>query len=438
MINILVSNNGPRTKYIFEFIFKQILQSEYLIIKSVEEFENASGVKLIYASEKNTEGLFFQSCGLLEQEGIFTQKIEWVEFEGNKAFFPVLSGVFPFDPFAAAFYLVSRYEEYLPHEKDRHGRFSYLHSIAWKGGFLEKPVVNIWAHAIKKRIMAYFPEMIFPPPVFHFKPTIDIDNAFAYIHKGYFKNGMRLVSSLVSFRFRDFFSRLKVLMRLSSDPYDCYQKLEKVNEKYNLKPIYFVLLADRSRYDRNLSHTNLAYIKLIQTLRKKASVGIHPGYKTYNFPERFRIEKQRLEEILEERVEQSRNHYIRISLPQTYRRLEEVGIHEDYSMGYPSYSGFRAGTSTPFCFFDLEKNRPGNLKIIPFVFMDTTLKRYQKKRSENVLPYLSKLIRDVQEYGGCLTYIFHNESIGGRGFWRNWKNMYEDVVCLAIRENPRD
>lgn len=40
-------------------------------------------------------------------------------------------------------------------------------------------------------------------------------------------------------------------------------------------------------------------------------------------------------------------------LPEHYSYLNELEIANDYSMGYPETIGFRAGTSTPYLFYDL-------------------------------------------------------------------------------------
>ena len=68
-------------------------------------------------------------------------------------FFSVNNSVFPFDPFAASFFMISRYEEYLPHIKDIHGRFEAKESLAFKNNFLEKPIVDIWINLIKKELV---------------------------------------------------------------------------------------------------------------------------------------------------------------------------------------------------------------------------------------------------------------------------------------------
>ena len=64
-------------------------------------------------------------------------------------------------------------------------------------------------------------------------------------------------------------------------------------------------------------------------------------------------EKMRLENIINTPVTFSRQHFLRLSIPETYQNLIDLDIEEDYTMGYAKYAGFRASTCTPFYFFDL-------------------------------------------------------------------------------------
>ncbi|MFL5730164.1 MAG: polysaccharide deacetylase family protein, partial [Cytophagaceae bacterium] len=352
----------------------------------------------------------------------------------HKVFFPVNNGsALPFDPFACSFYLVSRYAEYLPHIKDHHGRFSAEDSINFKGGFLDRPIVNIWAGHLKK-ILADSLNLEFFPSPYIFTPTIDINNAFAYKYKGVGRNSMALLGHLVKFEFRRFTKRVKVLTGISKDPYDTYQQQSQIHKKYNLKPQYFVMVGDPGPHNNNISHTNKHYITLIQTLDKNGEVCLHPSYDSSENEERVLDEKQRLEAILQRPVTKSRQHYVKINIPHTYRLLNKIGIKEDYSMGYASKVGFRAGTCSPFFFFDLEKNQVTELKIFPFTVMDTTLKRYLRMRSKEVIPFLTPIANEIKLLGGNFTFIFHNESLGNSGSWKHWGSMYENVIKLALEK----
>jgi len=434
MLLVLTPQITPRLTFIFNFIFSGILKTEVSFTSDEEYFQAYTAPKLIYGDSNIQDALFFQRTGLLHENDISVKKIEFIEWDGQKVFFPVKAGALPFDPFAAAFYLVSRYEEYLPHVKDRHKRFNPEGSVAWKGQFLDKPVVNIWANAIRKLLSEKFSNYTFPLPSFTFTPTIDIDNAFAFQHKGFLKNSYKIIKHVLAFQPKALLERLMVLARLKRDPYDSYKKQEYIHAKYNLWPVYFILLGDKGKFDRNLSFRNTSYRNLINRLKNTGALGIHPSYNSNKNAARLLEEKKRLENIARVEIVKSRQHYIKLSFPSTYQNLIAMGIKEDFSMGYPSVCGFRAGTSTPFYFYNLEKEAVTTLKVFPFAFMDTTLKVYLKKRSKEILPYVKEMIGSVKEYGGNLIFIFHNESLGTGRRWKHWEDMYECIIKLCLKE----
>lgn len=54
------------------------------------------------------------------------------------------------DLFASCFFMLSRWEEYVINKKDIHHTFSGLSSLAYRKGFLEKPIVNqFWVLTMK-------------------------------------------------------------------------------------------------------------------------------------------------------------------------------------------------------------------------------------------------------------------------------------------------
>ena len=179
-----------RINYIFQLIFRDILNVEVQLTSNVEDFENHSGVKFSYGKNPLNDELFFGAEHLLFERGIKYYDLSFIEFDSLPAFFPVYhkNSVLPFDVFSAAFYLVSRYEEYLPYRKDEYGRFSANESIAFQKGFLLKPVVNIWAYQIGNILKEKFLGFEFSGHKYNFIPTIDIDAAWSYKQKGLIQN----------------------------------------------------------------------------------------------------------------------------------------------------------------------------------------------------------------------------------------------------------
>ena len=190
-ISIYSPRISARSKYIFNLIFNEILGVEHTLITDAVEFRNAGGAKLCYSEKPIDSEVFFFSTPLLFEKGINDQQITVFEWEGLPAFFGTHPGfAFPFDVFAASFYLVSRYEEYLPHIKDEHERFLPKESLAYQKNFLHKPLVNLWAGKLKEKILERFPDFPFPEKKFSYLSSIDVDSVFAFREKGIWKMGV--------------------------------------------------------------------------------------------------------------------------------------------------------------------------------------------------------------------------------------------------------
>ena len=179
MLFIYTHKITHRNKYIFNLVFKDILGIDFTLTADVEQFKIFNGPKISYTINPVADELFFTSRNLLFETGITDQNISVFDFNNNKVFFATgKSSALPFDIFAASFYLVSRYEEYLPHIRDEHDRFDAKDSLAFLNGFLQKPVVNIWVTWMKQLLSKKYPQLIFSKNKYQFVSTIDIDNAY--------------------------------------------------------------------------------------------------------------------------------------------------------------------------------------------------------------------------------------------------------------------
>ena len=150
MILIYCNKTSPRIEYTFNHIFKFILNNNFSITNSRSEFNDFKGYKFSYANAPISEELFFQSYGLLEERGLENHEVEVFEWDNLKCFFKVgQKSVIPFDIFSAIFFLLSRYEEYMPHSSNKHSQFSHIDSVAYKENFLETPIIDIWIEKLK-------------------------------------------------------------------------------------------------------------------------------------------------------------------------------------------------------------------------------------------------------------------------------------------------
>ncbi|MDG1475899.1 MAG: polysaccharide deacetylase family protein [Vicingaceae bacterium] len=430
MILVYSHNLTPRLKYIFKTIFTDILLVKIEFTSDIQVFEKYESVKINYSDSELNSGIFFQASKLLFEDTIQQQEIIVKEFEGSPSFFEVDNqSAFPFDPFAASFYLISRYEEYLPHKKDKHGRFCIKEALAYQYNFLETPLVNIWINKIVNLIEKEHPNFKFPQRNFEFLSTLDIDNAFAYKHKGFTRTVGALTKSL--FKGKHFSDRLKVIFGNQKDPYNTYNYQKFIHKKYNISPLYFFLLGDYGKHDKNISHQNKSFQNLIKSIAVKNNVGIHPSYKS-NANARLLIkEKNRLTQITRGNIKKSRQHYLMLKFPDTYKALIKSGIKEDYTMGFAEKPGFRASICSPFYFYNLNEECETELKIFPFAVMEATFKYYKKTSPERTIQEILSIMQIVKTVNGSFVSVWHNESLSNEGIWKGWKIVYEKMLKEA-------
>ena len=435
MLLIYLSQLTPRNRYLFKTAFNVFLQlDDYKLTSDSEEFMAYLGPKFSYAKKPIADELFFEAYGLLESRGIKEQSINCLEYQEVKTLFQVSTGALPYDAFSAAFYLLSRYEEYLPHLRDKYDRFTINESLAYQHGFIQQAVVDRWFLQVKSVLVKEFPELPFKERKYRYLPTFDIDNAYAFRQKGFIRILGSLLKQLVKFDFKQLQKQVAVLIGKRKDPFDTFNYQLNIQKKYKLKPIYFFLLADYGLNDKNLSHENRHFQSLVKSIADYAEVGIHPSYGSNKQKGKLAQEIRRLERTVKRDIHRSRQHFLKLSLPETYRNLIEADIHEDYTMGFAGDLGFRAGTCTPYPFYDLDEEVECKLTIYPFQLMEATFKYYLKVSPEKALEHLKPIIDEVKAVNGTFISLWHNESLSDEDEWEGWRTVYEGMVAYAVEK----
>lgn len=429
MLLIYTHKITPRISYIFKHFFGHILKIPVTFTNKVNEFVAHNGPKITYSKAPLGTEFFIRSHDLLFEQGINDIDIKIYKWDDVPCFFPAgETSTIPFDIFAASFYLISRYEEYLPHVQDVHERFSAVESLAYKNKFLEKPVVDIWAFKFLELLKIKFPNYHFPNREFKLISTINVDMAYVYKHKGVVRTTGGFLKDLLNFKFINLRNRLLTIFNFRKDPYDTFSTLLKIKAEQNVETIFFFSIGDYTTYDKNISSANINFKSLIKSVADYAKVGLQPSYFTFKNPEKLKKEKLRLEYIINRPVICSRQHYLRLSLPDTYQNLLDIDLKEDYTMGYEKSAGFRASTCTPFYFYDLDFEILTPLKIFPFAFMDVTLKQHMELSNDESLVKILALKNEVKKVNGTFISVFHNETLCENEYWNGWTNIYKETV----------
>tara|TARA_B100001057_G_scaffold486667_1_gene568204 strand:- start:620 stop:1918 length:1299 start_codon:yes stop_codon:yes gene_type:complete len=395
MILVYSHKITPRLTYTFRQIFIRILEHPVAFTSTIEKFISHSGPKLSYTNQPLGNEFFIKSHELLFQQGIHEIEFEVEKWKGLPAFFKTGSeSRLPFDIFAASFYLISRYEEYLPHIRDELGSYTPYQSLAYKNSFLEKPIVDLWAVRLNDMLNSFFPDLShisWKKP--KFLPIVSVVNPYQYKKKPplfYFSDFLSLIWKL------DFFlvvEQFLVLIGLKKDPYDNFDELEKLFRDFKIYPHYFFLFTKNPFFEKGLSIYKKAYRDLIKHVADFNRVSLLVSYEAQNDSAILAEEREKLKKLIHEKILSVKFNFGLFSSAKAYYGLIIEELEEDYSMGYNEEIGFRASTAVPFYFYDLNNDLQSSLKIYPVVATEKSLRKFSDhkafKKLEEIFERLS-------------------------------------------------
>ena len=436
---IYVPKLSNRLGYTINVLFRHVLQADFSITDNANYYLSQVCYKLCYGPHRLGDTPWVKSTPLLFSTTIEGQEPTYADYDGYEVPFAVHGQQpdFPFDVFAATFYLVSRYEEYLPHRRDQHGRFLAEDSVALRHGFLAKPVVECWALDLVRKIQERYPLFGIPRRHFEMEATIDIDAAYCYLHKGAIRTALGFLRDGLHRRDPQAVrQRWRVATRRENDPFDTFDYiLGRCRTHPKARLLFFALMGDYAAFDKPISYHSRDFLKLLQHLDDFAKIGLHASYASYDKPERIDMELKRLANSIHRSVEHNRCHFLRMTLPDTYRNLLHAGIRHDYTMGYAERPGFRASISTPYPHSDLARDEETPLMLHPFAFMDTTLKRYMRLEPDQAVAAIRDIMGNVAQVQGTCSCIFHNENLCEQFGWEGWRQVFEQTLGMSDELN---
>lgn len=362
--------------------------------------------------------------GILFETGLHQHTIEVGQWQNMPVFF-CTQGTIPFDLFGAAFYLLSRYEEYLPHTKDTYGRYSHANSLAYKHQFLHIPLIEYWQQGLHKALAQTNSGYIFKAPAFEICISYDIDIAYKYNGKGVWRNLAGFVKDALNFNWVLIPERIGTLAGNIKDPFDQYEAILSLHKQTQIPAVFFLLVAARQEgYDKNIDPAYPVFQQLAGNIAALHTTGLHPSTAAFARHQLLQDEKKQLEGIIKKPITCSRQHYIMMNLPATYQALITAGIQADYSMGYGSINGFRASYSRPYHWFDLSTNTISDLVIHPFCWMDANSIFEEKQTPDEAKNQLIHYTDALRQTGGILGLIFHNHFLTTDKHYSEWHKLW--------------
>jgi len=430
-IAIYTPTHSNRLQFAFEELFRY---SPINCIKWIHNAEDApTNILLINYSQEDliVSNFTIRPSGLLGAQLPCPSTVEWYQdLEWPYAFAEINSDAdWPFDLPAFIFYLLSRAEEYGA-ELDEYGRVKGEASQAALNGFLTIPILDLWRTSFLKALGSKYQLEISTtyPQVFEF--TMDIDMAYAFRCQNLF----RTLASFGADFFRGSFStmrkRWRTIRGTAKDPFDTYEEICSHFPDKSGHLIFFFLLSNGSAQDRSCNPQHPDLRRLFMQLGANFSIGIHPSLKTAEHIRQLKKEVNIFNELADKNPIISRQHFLQLRFPDTYRDLLSVGIQHDYSMGYHDRVGYRAGTALPFKWYDLASETITDLWIHPFYAMDVTLKKYMRLSPDVALDLLKEHILFLRSQGLPFSCLWHNSSMSELMDWREWEEVPGELLTF--------
>ena len=383
MLLVFTPKLTSRIRYIFNHIFYRMLNLKVEFTNSIEDFVAYNGPKLSYSNKPLGKELFFFSHPFLIDQGIHNISVDVLIKKKYPIIFPVNhKSAMELDIFAASFYLISRYEEYLPHLKDSKGRFQLLESIAFKNNFLDKPLVDIWVNDLKliinRRYKNLIKELSMPKKII---PILEVSDPYLFRQKSFVSTLLQSFNLIWNLKFKTLLYQFYVLIRIFKDPYTEYDFLIKTFNKHKINLISFFRFTQHASDLGAISIFNYSYRLLIKNISDQIQLSLLVSFFGQKNQKVLKSEMINLTRLTNRSTKKVRLNYGILSLSEVYPNLVQNEVKEDYSMGYADHIGYRASTCVPFYFYDLMNEVQTPLKIYPVIITENGLRKFSSKKA---------------------------------------------------------
>lgn len=323
------------------------------------------------------------------------------------------------DLVASAYFLLSRYDEYLePDRTDRHSRFLSKNSFLGRNNLLDEPLVDRYRRLIYSLIDQ--PE---PQRNTEIYLTHDVDTVTHYRRfRGFMGGCWRCLKGSEE--------RLGIILRsqfrLDADPAYTFPLFREADAKVkNAHSVYFVkTLPSPSSYDRPFYSLKGKDFLTLTDLK----LGLHSTYYTRTRPDTLGLQMERLNSIPGRDITKwHRAHYLRVLQPEKMHLYSDAGLTDDFSLTFAEQAGFRLGTARAYRAIDPATGELLPLTIHPLTVMDATLSapHYMHLTYRAAFRKAVELIDTTVQYRGDICLLWHNTSLNALTYHTQ---LYQNVI----------
>ena len=456
MIKITIANNNiAERKYILDIIFDEFLGLDFKVVENDDcqdwEIELENGSKIIF--EDHFFNKYLKELEYLKLENI-PAKVEFVKNQfiveddipiiyGNKKLETkndelktIFCGI---DIFASSFFMLTRWEEYVNKNRDSHDRFSANESLAYKQGFLDRPIVNEYVEMLKNMLLELGLIQKLKTRNYQLFVSCDVDQPYDCTVEN-LKNLIRVCSGDILKRksIKEFAKRVRryIFNKFGNYKYDenyTFDWYMDMCEKAGTKAAFYFIPTSIEKQNGCYELQDKKIQNLIKYIDSRGhEIGVHGSYQTYQDKDKTKLQKNKLDNILKslglsQKVVGNRQHYLRWDSSITPMVLEYAGFLYDTTGSYADRPGFRYGVCYEFSMFDILNRKKLSLKQRPLIVMECTIidDMYMGLGySEEALQVMKDLKQKCFKYNGNFSLLWHNSHFKTR----EDKKMFEGIV----------
>lgn len=423
MIKITIPNNNiAERKYILDIIFDEFLGLKYQIVESdncqdwIIELENKQLLTI-----KDT---FFSK---------YPKDLEYLKLNN------IPSKIEELDIFAASFFMLTRWEEYVNKARDSHDRFSANESLAYKQGFLDRPIVNEYVEELKSKLLELDSNLKFKIHNSKLFVSCDVDQPYDCTVEN-IQNLIRVGAGDILKRksIKEFAKRVRryVFNKFGNYKYDenyTFDWYMDVCEKAGAKAAFYFIPTSKEVQNGCYELKDKKIQNLIKYIDSRGhEIGVHGSYQTYKDKEKAKLQKNMLDDTLSslsinQKVVGNRQHYLRWDSSFTPSVLEYAGFKYDTTGSYADRAGFRYGGCYEFSMFDILNRQKLSIKQRPLIVMECSViddSYMGLGYSEEALETMKELKQKCFKYNGNFSLLWHNSHFKTE----DDKKMFEEIV----------
>lgn len=339
------------------------------------------------------------------------------------------------DVFGSTFFMLSRYEEAVPGSRDEHDRFPPHESLAERGGFADRPIINEYVEVLWRLMRRLWPRLERGSRAFRFLPTHDVDRAFCR-EQSPFRLLARLGLDVMSRRDLELAARRILAYRRGPgsgpdhDLCDTYSILMELSEAAGTASAFHFF---GELTDAGYAPSDPPIRKLFRMIGERGHhVALHASYDATRdaavIQRQFDALRSACEaEGVREEAWGSRHHYLRWETPVTWQALDDAGLCYDSTLCFSAGAGFRAGCCHEFPVFNVLSRRTLTLRERPLIAMEVALLDRLGLTHGETLEYLTMLRDRCKLFAGDFTLLWHNSRLQTRAD----REAYEAFVRAA-------